>query len=234
MSQTIFGPVLDELGHGLQRILTQGPERPEVRTRSWALPASQVRDVQGARIRVDRDHDGDWCGEVLHLERRRGSGLMAVASVSDDVVPAVYVRVGEERKAVEVPLYFSASWSATPDYRDVTIESLALTCSPAQVGLRPLTFLRGGLDYPGAERRWQLDGAARELLGRAAYSARERHSGAPIVIYDEEGERVELVAEGTWRYGSELYSERRERDGTFTDPAGRPLRWRTGRILSVS
>jgi hypothetical protein len=129
--------------------------------------------VQPATIQVNVGHNPlHVVGQVVHLERS-SKYLWAVAHVDD---------------GVGAPDYGPAFWSAETDsYRDGTdieLTALALTQFPAQIGLRPLTFLRGALDYRGCTRRWSLERSERELLERAAAGHLERRRREPLLVHD--------------------------------------------------
>lgn len=183
--KTVFGIVCDELSLASATTVEQGDLGPELRHRAWATPASEVRAEQAEKITIDRDHDRIEIGQVVYLERRNGS-LWAVGQVRDDVSPVVNVRVGSALVALETDFYWSASRLSTEDYRDIVIDSISLTASPARVGARPVAFLPGGLDYRTVPReRWHLHGLEGELLTRAAASHLERRgSRRPLIVHD--------------------------------------------------
>jgi hypothetical protein len=159
-----------------------GSARPGREGRGLSTDATELRSVQAARIPVDYGHRGASLGEVVHLECDRKGALWCVAHVDDDIQPAVAVRVGDELRSVDVDLFWSMTRTRA-DY-DIDILSVALTTAPAQIHTRPLVFLRGELDHRDAPKRWQLRaGYERELLFRAALSARERRAGLPIHVH---------------------------------------------------
>jgi phage head maturation protease len=190
MRNTVFGILCDELGHAADELLEQGPSRPELGLRAWATPAAEVRTVQAPRIPIDFNHDGRPIGELIYLERSAGN-LWAVAHVDQRIRPAVSVEVGGIATAVSTPFYFSASRIGTPDFRDVLIDSVALTELSARVAAQPVTFLSGMLDHRGAADRhaWALkDGFTRDLLTRAAHAHLDRRRGDPICVNDPQPE----------------------------------------------
>ena len=65
---TVYGPFVDELGHA------------SAAGRFWASPASSYLREQDPHLRVDRDHDHRWVGEVTFL-CRHSRRLWAVAEV---------------------------------------------------------------------------------------------------------------------------------------------------------
>jgi hypothetical protein len=226
MRQTVYGVLADPLGLASDSILEQGPDRPELRHRAWATPAAEVRNVQDP-IRIDRDHDHRWIGELIHLERSARGDLWAVGHLDEAVIQAVNVWVGEELVAVDSDLYWSASRWSTPDFCDVIIGSVSLTAFPARNHAQPVTILDGALSYRGAERRWRLDRFDRELLERAADTHVGRERGAPLVVYDPGGE-----AEG-YLHPAEVLERNEEIAWQGDRPPG-PLRHGPrGRVLSV-
>jgi hypothetical protein len=102
--RTIYGVVCDQFGVAHKKTLVQGALGPEFRHDVWTTPAAAIRGTQPSTIMVDRDHDHQPVGEVIHLERRHGN-LWAVAQVRDDLTPAVRVKVGERSVAVETAHY---------------------------------------------------------------------------------------------------------------------------------
>jgi len=166
---TVIGIVADELG------LAHDPAQRRSR---WATPASELRPTQPARIPVDIEHDGDWCGQVLHLERDDHGRVWALAHV--DATPSVRVLVGDETIDVPHDLYFSIE--RTPFDTDILIRSVALTRRPARLGAHPVTWYPGSLaDRSG----WHTDWRHRPLIARASETRYTRHGG-PLVIHDTE------------------------------------------------
>jgi hypothetical protein len=68
--RTVYGVLADEIGHALAG------------TRAWSSPAHAYLREQNPVIRVDRDHDHRWVGEIRYLARN-GGRLWAVGEVSD-------------------------------------------------------------------------------------------------------------------------------------------------------
>jgi HK97 family phage prohead protease len=186
VTSTVFGIVSDPLGAASKEVVEQGPRGPQLRTAVWATPAADVRTVQG-RIPIDRNLDGVEIGELVYLERRHGR-LWAVGQIDAEVDPAVRVRVGQQTVRLAHDLYWSATRTSGPDWRDIEISSIALTAFPCRVAARPLTILPGALDHRRAPDRWQLDSVQRELLTRAAAAHLDRRAGghhSPLVVHDE-------------------------------------------------
>jgi hypothetical protein len=238
VTQIVYGVLADELGLSSDRFLEQGSLGPELRLRAWATPAAEVRTRQAAHIPVDRDHDGIAVGELVHLERRFGK-LWAVAEVSDSVNPITYVRVGDKTIGLESDLYWSGSRLSTPDFEDVIFDSVALTPSTCRVAARPVKFLEGALDYRGCTRRWeQLDKLERELLELAAQTVYNRRGqrGAPLYVHDQERERsLEGLSEREKHFLLVEQADALAEGGNYDEAwKNRPLRYRPGRILSVS
>jgi HK97 family phage prohead protease len=182
--RTVYGRVVDSLGHAGRPQLEQGAGRPELRYSSWAHPASEFRSVQPPKIAVDWAHDRNQLGEVIHLERS-SRGLWAVAHLRHWVQPVVAVKVGTEVRSVDTPLFWSAMCNSTLDGRDIELLSIGLTPSPAQIVTEPVRFLDGDLNY----RRelpsgWRVSGYERELLERAAVACADRRRGEPIIVHN--------------------------------------------------
>lgn len=205
----VYGPITDDLG-----LASDG-------VNAWATPANAVRRTQD-RIRIDRNHDHRWVGEVVHLELRHGS-LWAVGLVEDHVSPTVRVAVGDEVVPVEADYFWSpASWR-NEDGEDILFHSLSLTPSPARIAAKPVAFLDGGFDQRGG---LPLNHPDRDLIYRAAETKLRQRHGQGLVVHELTRPKVERVRHGVWIVDDELH----------VDP-GRPageLRMRPARILSVS
>jgi hypothetical protein len=178
--KTVVGVIADELGHAATEVLEQGAERPELRLRAWASPATSYRREQGDGIPIDREHDHVQIGRLAYLELTDHGSLWAVGEIRDDVDLLTRVRVGDEVVALETPLYWSASRLEDEDGQ-LLLDSVSLTRSPARIAARPVEILAGGL---GADRRWRPP-HQRQLLERA-YAARWRHGGAVVVEHERE------------------------------------------------
>lgn len=190
---TVLGILCDELGLASTRVLEQGPTRPELRFKAWATPSLEVRKVQAARIPVDLGHDHDWVGEIIYLERDKTNRLWAVGHVQE--LPRVRVKVGDTTYVLEnEPFYWSVERRAAPGFRDIIIDSVALTASPARVSPQPVKILDGDLNWqrepPG---RWkpQLYPHELELLTRAAVAHVERKRHDPLLVHDLNSGRAE-------------------------------------------
>jgi hypothetical protein len=220
---TVYGILADSIGLAAKKTLEQGPHGPELRFRASAGPAGEYRSVQDPEILVDRDHDHRWVGAVKHLERRNGC-LWCVAEVSDDVTPAVHVRVGDKTVAVDHPLYWSAERIGGGD-DGLLLRAVALTPSPARVSARPVTFQPGGL---GNKSSWVLDSSTKGLLDRAYEASLTRH-GRPIRIHEPnhyEG-RTLHPAEKAQILEDQFY------EGYDVAWKHRPLEYRPSRIIAV-
>jgi hypothetical protein len=102
LKATIVSPVLDSLGCGQRRELVPGGWHPEVRTRSWQTPASELRTRQPARVPINVAHRRDLeVGEVVHLQRDK-SGRCWVVGVFD----------GGAEKLLTMPTSFRQAASA--------------------------------------------------------------------------------------------------------------------------
>jgi len=173
MRHTVVGILCDEIGAAYD---------PMQRTRLWTTPAGEIRREQADWIPVDREHDHQWVGQVVHLERHAGR-LWCVVEV--DAEPFVSVRVGDEIVRVSAPHYWSAERVSTPDDRDVILRSMALTTSPARIAAQPLLWFDGGLDDRGSwllDKR-RLDGHLGGLVTRAAET---RHRSGPLIVHDDQ------------------------------------------------
>jgi HK97 family phage prohead protease len=157
-----YGVVLDKLGHA------RSPGE------AWAAPAGQVKRVQRSPLRVDRNHDHEWIGEVIDLQMR-GGNLVAVAEVSDEVEAVARVRVGDTTIAVPHDLFWSAEHT-TGD--SIELLALSLTTAPRHVAARPVTLLPGSAHMAAFTTH---DHVERQLLNRAS-EAHLRRRGGEIVI----------------------------------------------------
>jgi len=144
------------------------------------LAVEKYAETPAQRFKVGDDWlDASYAevGEIVHIERRNDS-IWLVGEISDEVSEAIPVRVRGETVNVPAPLFWSALRSATLDYRDVELEEVSITASPARVCAAPLRFLPGPVDNRDApSRRWHLKrGYERELL--------ERHK--PVLRFDRQ------------------------------------------------
>lgn len=178
---TCFGIVCDRDGLASSEVLARGRTGPELRTRAWASPAAEVRREQASRIPIDWHHNGRELGQVVYLELDRHGRLWAVGHVEAD--PVVRVQVTRDRSvAVETELYWSAERRGTPDFRDLIIDSIALTPSPARLAAQPLRFLPGSLHE---RSRWTLNTFERGLLKRASEAFLRRRHNEPIRVHGQ-------------------------------------------------
>ena len=69
---TVYGVLVDAIGHASTEVVRQGAGGPELRHVGWASPAAEFRAIQPDKVTVDIDHDGYSRGEVVYLERNRG------------------------------------------------------------------------------------------------------------------------------------------------------------------
>jgi len=188
---------------------------PTQRRSRWATPAAEIRAVQPAYVPVDVEHTGQWCGEVLHLERDERGSVWCLAEV--DAAPAVRVRVGAD--IVDVPSEFFFSIERTPFDTDILVRSVSLTRRPARLGAKPVTWFPGDLsDRSG----WHIDWQLRPLIARASESNYTRHGG-PLLIRDTRPPAALLT-----RLGPGFYVDR---DGEPV-PVGASMH-RPGRITAV-
>jgi hypothetical protein len=164
--QTVYGIVADPLGTARSA------------GRVWKTPSAQIAREQDGFIGVDIDHNGHWVGEVVDLQRHRGS-VWAVCEVDDDVAPEVPVRIGAELRHVEHDLFFSPVRVGGPE-DGIVLLSLALTPTPARVAARAVTFLADDVSLAAFR---STDRFERELLKRAS-RAQSKRCGGPIVVFD--------------------------------------------------
>jgi hypothetical protein len=202
MTATIFGICADRLGHHHDRLNVS--------------PAANYLRHQPSRIPVDLEHRTAPLGEVVYLERANGN-LHAVAVVNFDVD--------------ELDAYGDCWWSAATHAhrtygidRHLQLDSLAITKTPASIGLAPLRWLPG--DVRDGTSRWA---PIPELIARAAQPAIERRHrlSAPVLIHDVERRT-------TPAQGPALCPPIIVRDDTMRRPWGAPIEHkRCGPILSV-
>lgn len=183
MTTTIVGQVTDSLGCSAHLDVWADPNNPRrafYQREFLAAPASEYCDRQPATIGFDWNH-ADRLGEVRYLERRNG-GITMVATSDIDVIATF-----------DEPLYLSPSigylaqrGGNAVNATNVEIRSIALTPSPATVGLNSVKLIPGDLaaarDYAACRR--ELRGAA-EIIGRARQYCRDRRPGDAHVIADE-------------------------------------------------
>ena len=131
-------------------------------------------------VPVDLEHDGPPVGVVAHLETREG-GLFAVACL-DDLEPSDFNEIG--------PVYYSGEFETMATRgrnwigRNPRLLSLALTTTPAQLALQPVTMLEGDVRRPADVHRWPMNIANTPILQRAAETARHHHRGHGLYISD--------------------------------------------------
>lgn len=168
MSSIVLGPVLDALGLGQSHYLVQGRDYPEVMTRSWATPATQLRSRQPASTLNLRHDRGLVLGPIVWLERDQAERCWAVATSEHDVPDRRW--------------YFSAETDSTRSGEDVVITAVGLVERTAQTGLAPVTVLPGALaDYRLRDARRGLDPVAEVVLDHAAHRA----VGDPLYVHDQ-------------------------------------------------
>jgi hypothetical protein len=142
-----------------------------VRIGGHALPWGLDCQLPKAGVPVDLDHDGHAVGHAVHLEISDGR-VHAVAVISD---PDVADFLATDDRAV----YWSSTfrcigagdryWLASR----ARVTSLALTYSPAAVGLGAITVLPGSLVDAAGRCNWH----ARPFLTRALEATRRRRWG---------------------------------------------------------
>ena len=161
----IVGPVLDALGLAQRRELYQPPgewfgqfdlrfPRPELRSRSWMTPATELRRHQPAST-LNFGHEPPAIGDVAWLERDTAQRAWAVCVTDADVPDGQW--------------YYSAETDANRDGTDVVLTGLGLVRRTAQISLFPVTVLPGSLDdYHRAGKRSHLDHVPGIIVGHAS------------------------------------------------------------------
>jgi len=137
----------------------------DVERRFFKVPSLEYRSVQPITIGVDVDH-GRPIGQVKYLERTNAK-LYAVCEIDSGSLS-------------------HGPWAFSPlvrhrDGHDIELLSLAVTKSPASVGIGTLDAWPGTLREAAREVVYQ-DGFAGELIRRAAEYDRRRKRGEPLVI----------------------------------------------------
>jgi hypothetical protein len=197
VSTVIVGAVLDALGLAQSHGLVQGRDYPEVRTRSWATPATQLRSQQ-PRSWLNLDHDRSArLGPVRWLERDEAQTCWAVCT-SDLDVP-------------DGPWYFSAETTSTRAGEDVELTGIGLVVASAQTGLQPVVVLPGDLrDYRLRGARHALDETASAILGHAAEDHRpwQRDRGDMLLVHHLRPPVVERLHRGPALINGELVPTR--------------------------
>lgn len=206
MKVTVIGILADELGHAT-----------DYRGRHWATPAAQYARVQDPRILIDREHDHQRVGEVVHLEHDLYDRLWAVAEVDADAIdPFVPVVVGGETVRVPVDTFYSAERIIDDSDNTALLRWISLTSRPARVAPQPVE-IRDGTVHVDSAARWPI-GPLRDLDRSAARARIQRREtgGGPILV----------------RHAGETATRAWSRSGD-EPPAGRMMYGQPGRILSV-
>jgi hypothetical protein len=174
MSSIVVGPVLDALGLAQRTYLVRGRDYPQVRRRSWATPATQLRSRQPAsNLNLNHDH-GLTLGPIVWLERDEAMRCWAVCATEHDV-PA-------DRR-----WFYSAETDSARDGSDVVLTGIGLVDATAQTGLQPVVVLPGRLtDYRLRGARHALDEVPATILGHAAEDHRpwQRDRGDTLAVHD--------------------------------------------------
>jgi len=222
----IVGKVLDRLGHAVHS------EPYATDPRDWSRPfgirhvhsgeALRLRSTQAARIPVDIGHDPyRLVGEVRLLAETADGDVWMVAECD------------RELPATRAPRYLSADVRG-PHSGDVELRSVAITESPAMIGMRPIRVLDLDLaDLTDAQlltMRAHDDAHAADLLTRARDQQHQQRyqRSAPIVVHRS------ATAATDWLRTSD---DTPPASAGWVSPSGRPsgrLRYgQPGRILSV-
>lgn len=171
MTVTIVGVLADELGAASQITVIPygGPSAGrnfDCRREYFSVSSLHYRSVQAAAINVDRDHD-QVIGEVKYLERAPNGQLHAVCEI--------------DGADLDGPLYFSPAIRYRDGGRDVELRGLALTATPATIGLPPVDAVPGTIADAATKVVYQ-HGFAGQLIRRAREYDRRRKRGEPLVI----------------------------------------------------
>lgn len=173
VSLVLVGQLLTRDGHAQRRELA--PNLREMRTLSWASPASALARVQPARIPLDIEHDHSAeVGQVVSLFRSRNGDAWAVTTS------------GAERLAdYPEPIYFSAQFASRLEPDNLILAGVALTTASASIAKLPIEILRGQLDSRYDRSRWGLSGIRQRVVQHAVQQVRERSRGEGLLVYDE-------------------------------------------------
>jgi hypothetical protein len=187
MTHTILGMLVTPLGLARRTRLVQPPAQrigvsfayrlppPELRHRCFALDAVNMRRIQESWIPLDLEHvDTDTIGRAQHLEIAP-NGSLWMAGIAYGELP-------------DEELYLSPACTQRPDGSDLTLDAVALTRHPAQIGMEPVLVLDGTLDR---RRDWRLSDRHAGLVERAAIAVKQRTSDQPIVVHDPDADRAE-------------------------------------------
>ena len=235
----IVGQLLDALGCAQRREAYQPPSVKagpasvgrvlpgfQVRSRSWATPATELRRSQPAsHLNIDHDN-GRTLGPIIWLERDLADRCWAVCTTEHDALFGTY--------------YFSAETNSHRDGTDVVITGLGLVRRTAQTCLDPVTVLPGELDdYRRAGTRRELTGPAEIILGHAAEQQQHhRHAGlSTLTVHDLKPPQM-LTRSGLAvdADGEPIPVAARSGEPRSVDPSGRPVgaMWiRPSQIISV-
>jgi len=179
---TIYGLVADEFGAAMQWVTVAANCRGRnfaVRREFSSVPSTEYRSVQAAAIGVDVNHD-QRIGQLKYLERTGSGRLLAVCEIDGSSLG-------------DGPWYYSPEIRHRGG-RDIELLSLAVTRSPASVGLGPITAFPGTL-HDAARKVVYQDGHGGELVKRAdEYDRRPKH-GEPIVIQGTHTQRSTSTVE---------------------------------------
>jgi HK97 family phage prohead protease len=182
----VVGCLADELG-AVSQLTTihvrHAGRNFDVRREFSRMPSTEYRFTQASEIRVDVDHERP-VGEVKHLELSRNGNLFAVCEI--------------DGSGLEGPLYYSPEVLHRGG-KDIELRALAVTRSPASVGLGPLTAFPGTLAEVARGIVYQ-DGWTGQLVKRAHEHARKRKHNEPIIVVGLEPKpepaRLDLVPTG--------------------------------------
>lgn len=164
MRTTIVGRVADRLGHVEQRTLRQGRHGPELVKEFSALPGVEYRTVQRVGTPLELEHQR-LVGTVKFFHRTPDGDVWAVAEVDrPELVPA-----GAR--------YLSPTVGCDSDRRDIDVESVSLTATPASWGAPPVVELPGSLSEAVRETCRVRDRFIRDLLEMAF-----RHRGPDVTL----------------------------------------------------
>jgi hypothetical protein len=138
---SVIGQLATAKGQVQQRDLAGDPD-------PWVLPAASYMRDQPARIPILFGHDETWeLGQVAHLERSPSTGLLAVATIADDLVDLLddeWFLSGGVRCVPTGPLQFGHA----------RLREVSLTRRPGSIGTRPMRWSRSATPPGGMPIRW--------------------------------------------------------------------------------
>ena len=185
---TVIGQFTNRMGAAMW------PERDMLR---FTHP-SDYRTAQPSVVPVHVDHRQPSVGEVLFIERT-ADGLSAVAVVDGDFTE-FHDRVFWSAQKIERR---GSSRTGT----DAVLVHLALTATPAGLGLAPVSIYAGDVRNPTHRQQWRQHGydGNRRLATRSVDYDRSRGSGPHQIVDHDEPADLHARADGGRPRGPLLY-----------------------------